>query len=42
METIIKPAKKLNLKDNSVKHLHSIILHSGAINNGHYTCLFRC
>lgn len=42
METIIKPAKKLNLKDNSVKHLHSIILHSGAINHGHYTCLFRC
>lgn len=42
METIIKPAKKITLKDNSVKHLHSIILHSGAINFGHYTCLFKC
>jgi len=41
-ETNVKPARKITLKDNSVKYLHSIIMHNGGIDSGHYTCLFRC
>lgn len=42
LETNIKPVRKITLKDNSVKHLHSIIMHSGGIDAGHYTALFKC
>ena len=42
LDTNVKPARKITLKDSSVKYLHSIIIHNGGIDAGHYTCLFRC
>ena len=42
LETNVKPARKIILNDGSIKYLHSIIMHNGGINAGHYTCLFRC